>query len=113
MPATSARSGRPEQSSLLIVRSDDPAAGLDDLAGARLGYVNASCSSSWFAPAILAAGRGRRLADQFTLVPTPPWQAQIDAVVSGEVRATTVLEDVWLSSPATRSAPGSWRGSTG
>ncbi|MDN5856837.1 MAG: hypothetical protein L0K86_29175 [Actinomycetia bacterium] len=85
---------------MLRGRGSSPRPG--DLAGARLGYVNASCSSSYFAPAILAAGQGRRLVDYFTLVLNPPWQAQIDAVVSADVRATTVLENVWLASPQRR-----------
>jgi len=35
----------------------------------------------------------------FTPVLVPPWQPQIDAVVDGRTRATTVLEDVWAADP--------------
>jgi ABC-type phosphate/phosphonate transport system substrate-binding protein len=98
--ATSARSGLPVQSSVLVVAAEDPARTVNDLLGASLGYVNASCSSSYFAPALLAARHGRRLTGQFTLVLTPPWQAQIDAVLDGSARATMVLEDVWAAIPA-------------
>jgi phosphonate transport system substrate-binding protein len=97
--ATSARTGQPVQASVLVVRHTDPASTLEDLIGSSLGYVNASCSSSYFAPALLAARHGRRLNECFSLVLTPPWQAQIDAVIAGEARATMVLEDIWLATP--------------
>src|SRR6478735_9339410 len=38
--------------SVVVVRKDDPATGLADLAGASFGYVNRSCTSSYFALAI-------------------------------------------------------------
>jgi ABC-type phosphate/phosphonate transport system substrate-binding protein len=86
--------------SVLVVRKDDPATGIADLVGASFGYINRSCTSSYFALAILLQRMGRSLDDVGTLRPTPPWQGQIDAVVSGDVRATFVLEDVWKSTPA-------------
>jgi phosphonate transport system substrate-binding protein len=86
--------------SVLVVRNDDPATGLADLAGASFGYINRSCTSSYFALAILLQRNGFSLDGFATLRPTPPWQGQIDAVVSGDVRATIVLEDVWKSTPA-------------
>ncbi|VEG38560.1 ABC transporter, phosphonate, periplasmic substrate-binding protein [Mycolicibacterium flavescens] len=94
--ATSKFTGEPRQTSVLVVRRDDAASGLDDLAGAQCGYINTSCTSSYFAPAILFTGQ-RKLAMHFVAV--PPWQGQIDAVVSGRVRATMVLEDVWKMTP--------------
>lgn len=86
--------------SVVVVRKDDPATGLADLAGASFGYINRSCSSSYFALAILLQRIGFSLDGFATLRPTPPWQGQIDAVASGDVRATIVLEDVWKSTPA-------------
>lgn len=95
--ATSKLTGDPRQTSLLVVRADDPAAGLNDLAGA--GYVNTSCTSSYLAPAILVARQGKTLGEFTHFVPVPAWQGQIDAVVCGHVRATMVLEDVWQTTP--------------
>lgn len=94
---TSKFTGGTNLPSVLVVRSDDPAAVVDDLAGASLGYINRSCSSSYYAPAIVVQRLGRSLDEMFVLEPTPPWQGQIDAVISGTVRATMVLEDVWRS----------------
>ena len=51
--ATSKFTGQPAQRTLLVVRKDDPANSLDDLAGSEYGYMNRSCSSSYFPPAIL------------------------------------------------------------
>lgn len=85
--------------SALVVRSDDPAACLADLAGASFGYINCSCTSSYYALAILLQQIGHTL-DFVTMTQTRPWQGQIDAVTAGEVRATVVLEDVWKTTPA-------------
>lgn len=97
---TSKFTGSTNMPSVLVVRKDDPATRVDDLDGASFGYINRSCSSSYYAPAILLHHLGRSLNDVFDLQPTPPWQGQIDAVVSGAVRVTMVLEDVWKSVPA-------------
>ncbi|RTL64456.1 MAG: hypothetical protein EKK42_24620 [Pseudonocardiaceae bacterium] len=101
--ATSSRTAEPVQSAVLVVRADDPATCTADLDGATLGYVNTSCSSSWFAPALLTRQRSRRVGEFFTPVLVPPWQPQIDAVVAGGTRATMVLEDVWAAEPANAS----------
>jgi phosphonate transport system substrate-binding protein len=97
---TSKFTGNAALPSVVVVRKDDPATCLADLAGASFAYINRSCSSSYFSLAILLQRIGRSLDDFGTMRPTPPWQGQIDAVVSGEVRATTVVEDVWKSTPA-------------
>jgi phosphonate transport system substrate-binding protein len=96
--AVSKYTGQPSLDSVLVVKKDDPARSLDDLAGAAYGYINKSCSSSYFPPAMLLAASGRTL-DFLNLRPVPPWQGQIDAVLSGQVRATMVLEDVWRTEP--------------
>ena len=98
--ATSKFTGEPRQSSLLVVGKDDPATGLDDLAGADYGYINASCTSSYFSPRILLTRIGKSWDNFLHATPVPAWQGQIDAVVSGKVRATMVLQDVWKTTPA-------------
>ncbi|MFO1086779.1 MAG: PhnD/SsuA/transferrin family substrate-binding protein [Reyranellaceae bacterium] len=98
--ATSKFTGTTNLPSVLVVRHDDPASNLSDLEGARYAYINKSCSSSYFSPAILLAARQRKLRDFFDVVPTAPWQGQIDAVVARAVRATMVPEDVWRTDPA-------------
>lgn len=98
--ATSKFTGTTNLPSVLVVRHDDPASDLGDLEGARYAYINKSCSSSYFSPAILLASHGRKLDDFLDIVPTAPWQGQIDAVVAGSVRATMVPEDVWRTDPA-------------
>ncbi|WP_445167464.1 phosphate/phosphite/phosphonate ABC transporter substrate-binding protein [Mycolicibacterium sp. Dal123E01] len=97
---TSKFTGATTLPSVLVVGKNDPATCLDDLQGASFGYINRSCTSSYYAPAILLQHAGRSLSDFFDLRPTVPWQGQIDAVVSGDVRATMVLEDVWKTTPS-------------
>ena len=113
---TSKFTGTSSLPSVLVVRNDDPATCLADLAGASFGYINQSCTSSYYAPAILLHGLGRRLGDHFALRPTAPWQGQIDAVISGDVRATMVLEDVWKTTASNAKATkviGRYDGATG
>lgn len=98
--ATSKFTGDPRQTSLLVVRADDPATGLGDLAGADYGYINTACTSSYFSPAILLSRIGKTLDTFWHSELVPAWQGQIDAVVSGKVRATMVLEDVWKTTAA-------------
>ena len=100
--ATSKRSGQVRMRSLLIVRQDDPATSLEDLEGAKYGIINRSCSSTYFPPCILLGKRGKKIDDFLEVMPVkqgPTWQGLVDSVVSGEVRATMVLEDVWRSEP--------------
>lgn len=96
--ATSKFTGTTSLPSVLVVRSDDPANSLEDLEGATYAYINKSCSSSYFSPAILLHAKSKRLDSFFKIVPTAPWQGQIDAVVGNRVRATMVPEDIWKSS---------------
>jgi phosphonate transport system substrate-binding protein len=98
---TSKFTGRTNLPSVLVVRHDDPAECIDDLQGASYGYINKSCSSSYFSAAILLKKHGKPpLAEYFDIRPTKPWQAQIEAVKSNTVRATMVPEDVWRTTPA-------------
>jgi ABC-type phosphate/phosphonate transport system substrate-binding protein len=93
--ARSARSKAPYQSSVLIVAKSSPAADWRALEGARIGYINTFCTTSYFAPAILLAREGLALETFFDAFPVAPWQGQIDAVVAGAIDATMVYEDVW------------------
>ncbi len=96
--ATSKFTGQVRQRCLLVVRHDDPASSIADLHGAKFAYINKSCSSSYFPPAILLQRQGKMLSeflDMTPIKPGPTWQGLIDAVVSKEVRATMVLEDTW------------------
>lgn len=102
--ATSKFTGTTNLPSVLVVRRDDPATGLGDLAGARFAYIDRSCSSSWFSPAILLHEHGQTPTRYFEMVPTRPWQGQVDAVIAGTVRATMLPEDVWKTTPANAAA---------
>ena len=96
---TSKFTGTTNLPSALVVRRDDPAESFADLEGAKYGYINTSCSSSYFPANIVAAKLGKRLADFMEIVQVKAWQGQIDAVVAGEVRATMTAEDVWKTEP--------------
>jgi ABC-type phosphate/phosphonate transport system substrate-binding protein len=100
--ATSKFTGQVRQRSLLVVRKDDPARSLLDLEGSKYAIINRSCSSTYFPPAIILGKHGKRIDDVLQVTPVKPgptWQGLVDAVISGEVRATMVLEDVWKSEP--------------
>jgi phosphonate transport system substrate-binding protein len=97
--ATSKFTGTTSLPGVVVVRKDDPASRLLDLEGAKCAYINKSCSSSYFTPAILLNRHGKRLTRFLEMVPTAPWQGQVDAVIAGTVRATVVPEDVWLTNP--------------
>ena len=97
--ARSPRTMRPAQNGLFVVRSSNPATRWQELRGARLGYINTYCTTSYFAPSILLAHEGQELASFFDAFPVAPWQGQIDAVIDGSIDATMVYEDVWLARP--------------
>jgi phosphonate transport system substrate-binding protein len=97
--ATSKFTGLPTQRTLLVVRKDDPANSIEDLAGADYGYMNKSCTSSYFPPAIILNRQGKRLDEFFKIREVPGWQNRVDAVVSKDIRATMILEDVWKTTP--------------
>jgi phosphonate transport system substrate-binding protein len=98
--ATSKFTGDSRQRTLLVVRKDDPANSIDDLVGATYGYMNTSCTSSYFPVAILANRRGKKVNDYFDMQVVPGWQSRVDAVVSRTIRATMILEDVWNMTPS-------------
>ena len=97
--ATSKFTGKSRQTTLLVVRKDDTANSIDDLAGAEYGYMNRSCSSSYFPPAILMNRKGQKVGDFFKMQEVGGWQERVDAVVSKKIRATMILEDVWKMTP--------------
>ena len=96
---TSKFSGLVSLPSVLVVRKDDPATGFDDLKGATYGYINRSCTSSYFPAAVMLAQRGKDFKTFLDMKPVKAWQGQIDAVVGSEVRATMCPEDVWRTTP--------------
>ncbi len=97
--ATSKFTGEPAQRTLLVVRKDDPAKSLDDLEGSEYGYMNKSCSSSYFPPAILLQQKGKKLEEFLKIKAVPGWQPRVDAVVAKSIRSTMILEDVWKMTP--------------
>ncbi len=97
--ATSKFTGQPAQRTLLVVRKDDPANSLDDLEGSAYGYMNKSCSSSYFPPAILLQQKGKKLEEFLEIKAVPGWQARVDAVIAKTIRSTMILEDVWKMTP--------------
>ncbi len=98
--ATSKFTCEPNQRTLLVVRKDDPATNINDLQGSAYGYMNKSCSSSYFPPAIILNNMGKRLSDFFSLVEVPGWQPRVDAVAAKKIRSTMILEDVWKMTPS-------------
>jgi phosphonate transport system substrate-binding protein len=97
--ATSKFTGSVDLPSVLVVGKDDPAKSLEDLEGATYGYINKSCSSSYFPPAIMLQKKGLELDHFLKISQVKAWQGQVDAVIAGEVRATMVPEDVWKTTP--------------
>jgi phosphonate transport system substrate-binding protein len=97
--ALSARNKTPDQASVLIVKRESPAERWQDLRGARFGFVNRCCTTTYFAPAMLMAGEGGAVDKFFNLVVVGVGQGQIDAVIAGEVDVTMVYEDSWLARP--------------
>ena len=91
---------RAAQSSVFIVAKDNPATSWHDLRGKRLGYINTSCTTSYFSPSVLIGREGFVLKDYFDAFPVAAWQGQIDAVLSSAIDATMVYEDVWLARPS-------------
>ena len=98
--ALSPRTKAPAQSSVFVVKRSNPATSWQQLKGAKLGYINTYCTTSYFSPSILLARDGLALNDFFDAFAVAPWQGQIDAVVDGQIDATMVYEDVWLARPS-------------
>lgn len=99
--ATMGRSGATQTSSLLVVRRDSPAATPADLKGLRYGRINAYCTTSYFAPAILLERSGFAIESFFVSIrDVGAWQKQIDAVVAGIVDASMVDADTWAAKPS-------------
>jgi hypothetical protein len=98
--STSKFTGEPSQRTLLVVRKDDPANSIEDLAGSTYGYMNKSCSSSYFPPAIMVNSKGTHFDEFFKIVEVPGWQNRVDAVVAKKIRSTMILDDVWKMTPS-------------
>jgi phosphonate transport system substrate-binding protein len=95
--ALSPRTKSPAQSSVFVVKRSNPATSWQQLKGAKLGYINTYCTTSYFAPSILLAREDLALETFFDAFAVAPWQGQIDAVIDGSIDATMVYEDVWLA----------------
>jgi phosphonate transport system substrate-binding protein len=98
------KTGAPTVSSVLTVPKTSTARSILDLKGARLGYINAYCTTSFFAPAILLSEHGVLFDGFFSTRPTGAWQRQIDSMLAGEVDATMVEEGIWLDKPANQAS---------
>jgi ABC-type phosphate/phosphonate transport system substrate-binding protein len=97
---TSKFTGEPSQRTLLVVREDDPANSIEDLAGSTYGYMKRFCSSSYFPPAMMLKNRGQNLNDFFKMVEVPGWQNRVHEVVAKKIRSTMILEKVWKMTPS-------------
>jgi phosphonate transport system substrate-binding protein len=87
-------------SSLLVVAKKSPIQTLAQLKGKALGYIHPFCTTSYFSPALLLWRNHFSIHKFFSLLKqVGAWQSQIEAVISGEVDATMVSEDVWLKLP--------------
>jgi phosphonate transport system substrate-binding protein len=98
--ALAMKTGSTTVSSLLVVPKASAARSITDLKGARLGYINTFCTTSYFAPAILLSEHGIPFDGFFVVKPAGAWQHQIDSMLAGDVDATMVEEGIWLSKPA-------------
>lgn len=88
-------------SSLLIVTKHSPIEDLADLQGKSLGISHPFCTSNYFAPAILLSHHHYSIKDFFSQIKeVGAWQKQIEAVISGEVDATMIQEDIWYKQPS-------------
>ncbi len=101
---TSKFTGLADLPSVLVVRKDDPAGSLMNLEGATYGYINRSCTSSYFPPAVMLMEKGIQFDRFLAMRPVKAWQGQVDAVISGEVRSTMVPEDLWRTTDANAEA---------
>lgn len=97
--ATSKFTGLPYQRTLLVIRKDDPAKSIEDLQDSTYGYMNKSCSSSYFPPAMMLQSQGKSF-DFLKIVEVPGWQNRVDAVIAKKIRSTMILEDVWKMTPS-------------
>ncbi|MEZ5787845.1 MAG: PhnD/SsuA/transferrin family substrate-binding protein [Xanthobacteraceae bacterium] len=96
------KTGSTTVASVLVVPKASTAQSVRDLKGARLGYINTYCTTSYFAPAILLSEQGMAFDGFFQPKPAGAWQHQIDSMLAGEVDATMVEEGIWLDKPANR-----------
>ena len=76
--ALSSHTRSPAQSSVFVVKRTNPATSWQQLKGARLGYINTHCTTSYFAPSILLAREGFALNAFFDAFAVAPWQRRGD-----------------------------------
>ncbi|MFE7182555.1 phosphate/phosphite/phosphonate ABC transporter substrate-binding protein [Streptomyces erythrochromogenes] len=87
--------------SVLVVPTDSGATDPVHLRGKRLAIAHRYCTTSFLAPLLMVHGLGGHIDEFFSeLVITPPYEGQVEAVVTGTADATFIQEDVWLKDPA-------------
>ncbi|MEV6683219.1 PhnD/SsuA/transferrin family substrate-binding protein [Streptomyces erythrochromogenes] len=87
--------------SVLVVPAGSDVADAGQLRGKRLAIAHRYCTTSFLAPLLMVHGLGGRIDEFFSeLVITPPYEGQVEAVVTGSADATFIQEDVWLKDPA-------------
>jgi phosphonate transport system substrate-binding protein len=86
--------------SVLVVRADGGVTDVEQLRGGSYGYVHKYCTTSYFAPALLVHEHAATLSSFFgRLVQIAAYEAQVEAVLAGEVDCTMVQQDVWGKHP--------------
>ena len=86
--------------SVLVVRADGGVTDVEQLRGGSYGFVHEYCTTSYYAPALLVHEHGATLSSFFgALVQVAAYEAQVEAVLAGDVDCTMVQEDVWRKHP--------------
>ncbi|MEV7416020.1 PhnD/SsuA/transferrin family substrate-binding protein [Streptomyces sp. NPDC089919] len=87
--------------SVLIVAAGSEVTATGHLRGKRLAIAHRFCTTSFLAPLLMVHDLGSRIDEFFSeLVITPPYEGQVEAVLTGAADATFIQEDVWLKDPA-------------
>ncbi|MGP3683217.1 phosphate/phosphite/phosphonate ABC transporter substrate-binding protein [Streptomyces sp. IBSNAI002] len=87
--------------SLLVVPAGSEVTDAAHLRGKRLAIAHRFCTTSFLAPMLMVHDLGSRIDEFFgELIVTPPYEGQLEAVVTGAADATFIQEDVWLKDPA-------------
>ncbi|MFF3726807.1 phosphate/phosphite/phosphonate ABC transporter substrate-binding protein [Streptomyces erythrochromogenes] len=87
--------------SVLVVPTGSEVTDAGHLRGKRLAIAHRYCTTSFLAPLLMVHGLGGNIDEFFSeLVITPPYEGQVEAVLTGSADATFIQEDVWLKDPA-------------
>jgi phosphonate transport system substrate-binding protein len=89
-----------QMTSYLVVKKDSEVNSLEQLKNKTLSYINLSCTTSYFAPALLLAEKGYTLNNFFKeLIPVDGFAALLESVVSGKADSTMIWQRVWQEHP--------------